>query len=170
MTKKDKKFISFSQAIQEILDDFRFDPKQYDLFANVYSFLAGGEATPGEEKCPPFGFKYGGIWYRPEGQEKKQFYSLQEFHDLLVQVFISNSPALKTSVKFIGRLWALKRALVRGQVSMLASGLRQKWRISDVYNVGIAAWSYPMHTAQTRMKKILSDGKKKCAGIFWIML
>ncbi len=55
MIKMDKKFISFSQAMQEILDDFKSEPKQYDLFAKVYSFLAGGEAITGEEKCPPFG-------------------------------------------------------------------------------------------------------------------
>jgi Fe-S-cluster containining protein len=114
MTKKDKKFISFSQAIQEILDDFRFDPKQYDLFANVYSFLAGGEATPGEEKCPPFGFKYGGIWYRPEGQEKKQFYSLQEFHDLLVQVFISNSPSIEDVCEIYRKVMGVKACVGTG--------------------------------------------------------
>jgi len=75
MIKKDKKFISFSQAIQEILGDFRLDSNQYDLFAKAYSFLAGGEAIPGEEECPPFGFKYGGIWYRPGVLEEKEFYS-----------------------------------------------------------------------------------------------
>ena len=93
MTKKEKKFISFSKAIQEILDDFRLDPKQCDLFAKVYVSLAGGEAIPGEEECPPFGFKYGGIWYRPDFLKEKMFHSLQEFHDLLVQAFISKSPS-----------------------------------------------------------------------------
>ncbi|MBC8462296.1 MAG: YkgJ family cysteine cluster protein [Deltaproteobacteria bacterium] len=108
MTKKDKKFISFSQAIQEILDDFRSDPKQYDLFAKVYSFLAGGEAIAGEEKCPPFGLKYGGIWYRPGFLEEKEFYSLQEFHDLLAQAFISKSPSSEDVSKIYRMVMGVK--------------------------------------------------------------
>jgi len=47
----------------------------------------------GEEKCPPFGLKYGGIWHRPGVLEEREFYSFQEFHDLLAQAFISKSPS-----------------------------------------------------------------------------
>ncbi|MBW2742116.1 MAG: hypothetical protein JRE64_25490 [Deltaproteobacteria bacterium] len=53
MNKKNNKFLSFSFAIRKIIDDFRPDPKQYDLFAKVYSLLVEGKAVPGEEKCPP---------------------------------------------------------------------------------------------------------------------
>jgi len=47
MIEKDKKFLGYSEAIDEILQDFWSDPKQHDLFAKVYSFLTGGKATPG---------------------------------------------------------------------------------------------------------------------------
>ena len=53
MTEKNKIFLTYSQALKEILDDFKYDPEQYELFAKVYSFLVGGKATPGEEECPP---------------------------------------------------------------------------------------------------------------------
>lgn len=53
MNKKDKKFLIFSSAIEEILGDFKMYNTQYNLFAEVYSFIAGGKATPGEEKYPP---------------------------------------------------------------------------------------------------------------------
>jgi len=79
MIRKDKKFLSFSQAIKEILDDFRSDPKQYDLFASVYSFLVGGKAIPGEEECPPMGIKYGGICHQPGNLKEKKFYNWHEF-------------------------------------------------------------------------------------------
>ena len=62
------KFLSFSLAIREILDDFRSDPKQYDLFAKVYSFLVGGKAVPGEEKCPPMGIWKDSNVYGQRGQ------------------------------------------------------------------------------------------------------
>ena len=114
MTKKEKKFISFSKAIQEILDDSRLDPKQYDLFAKVYVSLAGGEAIPGEEECPPFGFKYGGIWYRPDFSKEKVFHSLQEFHDLLVQAFISKSPSNEDVSKIYRTVMGVKAYVGNG--------------------------------------------------------
>jgi len=92
MPKKNKKFLSPDQAITEILVDFRFEPKQYDLFAEVYTSLMGGKAVVGEAKCPPFGLKYGGIWYQPGVLGKREFYSLQDFPDLLAHAFISKSP------------------------------------------------------------------------------
>lgn len=99
MSKKDKKFISFSLAIKEILDDFSSDSKQYDLFANVYSFLVGGKAVPGEEECPPMGIKYGGVWHQPENLKEKRFYNWHEFDDLLTQVFSSKLPSAQDIVK-----------------------------------------------------------------------
>jgi len=93
MIPKDKKFLSFSQAIREILDDFKSDPKQYDLFARVYSFLAGGEAIPGEEECPPLGIKYGGIWYQPGNMKERTFYNFHEFKDLLTKAFSLKNPS-----------------------------------------------------------------------------
>ena len=87
MNKKNKKFISFDQAIDEILNDFRVDANQNHLFAEVYAFLAGGEAVAGEEKCPPFGLMYVGIWYQPSVLEERVFYSLQDFAELLAQAF-----------------------------------------------------------------------------------
>ncbi|MDL1985618.1 MAG: hypothetical protein LWX54_15805 [Deltaproteobacteria bacterium] len=99
MNKKNNKFLSFSLAIREILDDFRSDPKQYDLFAKVYSFLVEGKAVPGEEKCPPMGIRYGGIWYRPENLEERQFYNWHEFDYLLTQAFSLRSLSGEDIVK-----------------------------------------------------------------------
>ena len=99
MNKKNNKFLSFSLAIREILDDFRSDPKQYDLFAKVYSFLVEGKAVPGEEKCPPMGIRYGGIWYRPENLEERRFYNWHEFDDLLTQAFSLRSLSGEDIVK-----------------------------------------------------------------------
>jgi len=62
---------------------------QYNLFAKVSSFVAGGKATPDEEKCPPLGITYGGIWYQADKSKERKFYNLQEFDHLLTQVFFS---------------------------------------------------------------------------------
>ena len=78
MTNKDMKFLQFDEAIAEIVKDFRFEPQQYDLFAEVYTSLMGGSAVVGKAKCPPFGLKYGGIWYQPGVLEKREFCSLQK--------------------------------------------------------------------------------------------
>ena len=59
-----------------------FDGKKIN---KVYSFLVEGKAVPGEEKCPPMGISYGGIWYRPENLEERRFYNWHEFDDLLTQ-------------------------------------------------------------------------------------
>ena len=91
MIKKDRKFIKLSIAIKEIIDDFRSYPEQYDLFAKVYSFLAGGEAIAGEEECPPMGIKYGGIWYQPGNMKERTFYNLHKFEDLLTKAFSSKN-------------------------------------------------------------------------------
>jgi len=92
MANKNMKFLQFDEAISEIVKDFRFEREQYDLFAEVYTSLMGGKALVGEAKCPPFGLKYGGIWYQPRLLGKRKFYSLQEFPDLLVEAFISKNP------------------------------------------------------------------------------
>ena len=99
MSKKNKKFLSFSLAIKEILDDFRSDPEQYDLFAKVYSFLVGGKAVPGEEECPPMGIKYSGIRYQSEDMKEGIFYNWHEFDDLLTQAFFSKLPNAQNIVK-----------------------------------------------------------------------
>lgn len=91
MNKKNKKFLSFSSAIEEILNDFKMYNTQYNLFAKVYSFIAGGKATPGEEKCPPLGITYGGIWYQPDKSKERKFYNLQDFDHLLTQAFSSKN-------------------------------------------------------------------------------
>lgn len=92
MNKKNKKFLSFDQAIDEILNDFQVDANQNHLFAEVYAFIAGGEAAAGEKECPPFGIKYPGIWYQPSVLEKRVFYSLQDFAELLAQAFKIEHP------------------------------------------------------------------------------
>ena len=89
---KSKKLLSFEEAIDEILDDFRLYSEQIDLFARIYSLLAGGQAVVGEEKCPPFGIKTPGIWYQPGSLVKRKFYSVRDFPELLKQAFISNKP------------------------------------------------------------------------------
>jgi len=108
MPKKNKKFLSPDQAITEILVDFKFEPKQYDLFAEVYTSLVGGEVVVGEEKCPPFGLKYHGIWYRAGVLEEKEFYSLQDFPDLLAQAFISKSPGEDEICKIYSMVMGVK--------------------------------------------------------------
>ena len=85
---KDTKFISFEQAINEILNDFRIDAES-DLFADVYSLVAGGHAVAGEKECPPFGIEYPGIWYQSSVLEEKTFYSVQDFCDVLSKALIS---------------------------------------------------------------------------------
>lgn len=101
MDKKDKKFISFPQAVDEIINDFRSEPNQYDLFAQVYSFLMGGKAVIGKKKYPPFGITYGGIWHQTDRTKKAEFYSSQDFHILLYEAFSSKIPA----GKYITRLY-----------------------------------------------------------------
>ncbi len=91
MKEKDKKYLSISEAIDEICHDFRLYSNQYDLFSKVYTFLVGGKAEPGEEKCPPFDISYGGIWFQPKNCQEKTFYSLQDFDDLLVQAFATKN-------------------------------------------------------------------------------
>jgi len=89
---KSKKLLSFQEAIDEILNDLRLYPEQIDLFARIYSLLAGGQAVVGEEKCPPFEIKSPGIWYQPASLKKRKFYSVQDFPELLKQAFISKKP------------------------------------------------------------------------------
>ncbi len=94
MKEKEKKFITIAEAVDEICHDFRSYPNQYDLFSKIYTFLVGGKAVPGEEKCPPFNIIYGGIWYQPQNCKEKTFYSLQDFNDLLVQAFDTKIPSV----------------------------------------------------------------------------
>lgn len=82
-----KQFLTFLQAIEEILSDFRSDREQYDLFGGVYTFIVGGKATPGKKKCPPVGIKYPGIWYQPINSKERIFYNSHDFDDLLTQAF-----------------------------------------------------------------------------------
>jgi Fe-S-cluster containining protein len=93
MDKKDKKFISFPHAVDEIINDFRSEPNQYDLFAQVYSFLMGGKTVIGKKKYPPFGITYCGIWHKSNQTKKAEFYSLQDFDALLREAFSSKAPA-----------------------------------------------------------------------------
>ena len=114
MNKKNNKFLSFSFAIREILDDFRSDPKQYDLFAKVYSFLVGGKAVPGEEKCPPMGIRYGGIWYRPENLKERRFYNWHEFDDLLTQAFSLRNLSGEDIVKLYKMVFGVNASIGNG--------------------------------------------------------
>ena len=99
MTPKYKIFLTFSQAIKDILDDFKFDPEQNELFAKVYSYLVGGKATPGEKECSPIGIKYGGIWHQPQGLEENIFYTWHDFQDVLSQAFKTNPPSEQDILK-----------------------------------------------------------------------
>jgi Fe-S-cluster containining protein len=118
MTNKDMKFLQFDEAIAEIVKDFRFEPQQYDLFAEVYTSLMGGSAVVGEAKCPPFGLKYGGIWYQPGVLEKREFCSLQEFPDLLVQAFISKNPGGDEICQLYGKLMDVKAYVGTGPLGI----------------------------------------------------
>ena len=99
---KDKKFISFDKAVNEILNDFRNDT-QSDLFAEVYSLVAGGHAVAGEKECPPFGIELRGIWYQPSTLEERTFYSGQDFCEVLSKALISK----KTSEEEICKIYCM---------------------------------------------------------------
>lgn len=114
MIKKDTKFLSFPLAIQEIIEDFKSDNRQYHLFAKVYSYLVGGKAVPGEEECPPMGIKYGGIWYQPGGLKESQFHNLQEFEDMLAQAFLTRSLSGEDIVKLYTMVFDVKASVGKG--------------------------------------------------------
>lgn len=90
MDRKDIKFLTKSEAINEICDDFKYHPEQYDLIAKVYSFLTNNKAWIGEKKCPPFGINYEGIWIQTKNSEDNIFHTFHDFDDLLIKSFADN--------------------------------------------------------------------------------
>ena len=72
----------------------------------------------GEAECPPFGIEYGGIWYQSGVLEKRKFYSLQEFPDLLAKAFISKDPGGDQICELYGKVMEVKAYVGTGPLGV----------------------------------------------------
>jgi len=73
--------------------------EQLDLFATVYTYIAGGKATPDRKECPPLGIEYGGIWYQSDNSNERKFYTHHDFNDLLTQAILAADLDIEDIIK-----------------------------------------------------------------------
>jgi hypothetical protein len=85
------RFITVREAIREIIDSL-LRPDCIEEIAEIYSFLAEGEARTSKGINPHTENKIHGIIYKPKDSDDEDFYHWSELEDLLTSVLEDKLP------------------------------------------------------------------------------
>ncbi len=113
MNHKDKKFISISNAIKEICDDFSLYSAQNSLFAKVYTLLVGGSTKLGKYRQPDDMLR-DGVWYKSENSKEHKFYTYHDFALLLEEAFLSKKSCIEDVLEIYKLVFGIDAYIGKG--------------------------------------------------------